>query len=237
MRRALLLLSACKLGFDARSDAPAARDTIDAPSIDAAIDTPPGTTTITFGERPTSQRTIVSYDTTVSEANPTENNGAGEDLALEEEPNNRFHGLLRFDLTSVAPATQLLAARVRLARLDYGDEMNGAIVLYLVTESWIEGTGDGMVVVPGATWQTRDGTMPWASVGGTISAMLATLTPASVAFDIGLPVAVVQQWIDDPLTNHGVLLTVVAVPTHLHLHQSDSAATSLRPELELVLAP
>jgi len=234
----VVLLCACKLGFDARIAPPDAPDTafIDA-AIDTPIDTPVGTTTITFGERPTSQRKIVSYDTALAEALPTQNNGAAQDLALEAEPNNRFHSLLRFDLTSVAPGTQLVAARVKLVRLDYGDEVNGAIVIYRITESWVEGTGDAMVVLPGATWQARDGTTVWTTTGGTISTMLAMLTPPSVAFDVALPVAVVQEWIDDPQINHGMLLKSVAEPTHVHLHQSDSTATDLRPELELVLVP
>ena len=233
-----MLLAACRLGFESRRATDAANDTTtsDAPIVDAAIiDNPPGTMTLTFGERPTSLRQSVTTDTTLAQQMSAENNGAGEDMGLEEANNFRTRALLRFELSSVPPGTVVVDARLKLVHVNYNDEMVGQVVVRLVTESWVEGAGDGMVVQPGVTWATRDGTTTWMTPGGTTSTLLATVTPLPPQTEIVLPVAAVQNWIDTPSENNGVQLASAAEPTHYHFYQASGPMPSGCPELTLVV--
>jgi hypothetical protein len=218
--RGLLLvwLCACRINFDAQGDAGA--DT---------FDTRPGTT-ITFGERPASQRKGVTTDTRLDENQANANYGGSEDLSIAQFTANGEHSLLRFDLTSIAPGTPVVGARLMLARLDYGDELPGMLRLREVAESWLEGSNTGMPGT-GATWSTRDGTIPWSTAGATPAQLLGTIDSAD---EMVAPIdaALVQRWIDTPATNHGVMLD--AVPSvHVHVHASESALLggAGRPEL------
>ena len=109
-----MALCACRIGFD---EIPS-----DGSPNDGAF------TTITFGERPTSQRKNVTRDTTLLLRMPTANSGDLDDISLSDYgPPNIEHGLIHFDLSSVAAGTPVIAARLQLSRVDYGDETPGAI--------------------------------------------------------------------------------------------------------------
>ncbi|HEY5951540.1 MAG TPA: DNRLRE domain-containing protein [Kofleriaceae bacterium] len=224
----LVTLCACRIGFDehphAGADAP-----IDSMTGDATI------TTITFGERPTSQRKGVTIDATVSQPMPSFNFGGAEDLSLAEFASAAEHGLLRFDVSSIAAGTAVIGARLALTRLDYGDETVGPMQLRLLDESWVPGTATGMPG-PGVTWQTRDGTRAWITAGGTTSRTLTTMTPTAAELVMTFDPAAVQAWVDDPTTNVGLLVTVGASTAHFHLHTSNSVLAAARPELTLDIA-
>lgn len=215
-----MALCACRIGFDEIPN--------DGSASDGAF------TTITFGERPTSQRKNVTRDTTLSGGMVSENNGDLEDLSISDFGAPQMeHALLRFDLASVPSGTPIVGARLSLARIDYGDEAPGMIEVRVVSESWTEGTG---TPGSGAAWNTRDGTTAWATAGGTTGQTLAMLTPPAVTFDISIAPAVVQTWIDTSATNDGLWFAVRAVNVHYHFHSANSVMTSLRPELVIDLA-
>ena len=67
--------------------------------------------------------------------------------------------------------------------------------------------------------------------------MLATLEPVPDQIAIPIDPAVAQTWIDDPATNHGLLLET-SPDGHYHLHASDSTLDGMttRPELAVDVA-
>jgi hypothetical protein len=218
----LVGLCACRIGFDAR---PTDAD-VDLDTSDAAI------TTITFGERPTSQRTNVTRDAYIDEQTSF-NYGGTEDLSVAEFAGNVQHSLIRFDVSSIAPGTTVVGARLLLVRLDYGDETPGTLEVRLLGESWVEGTNNGSPG-PGVTWMSRDGTTAWTTPGGTTTRSLGTLAPDGDDVIATIDPAVVQQWVDAQATNHGLLLTVVGNTPHYHMHsRSSDLISAARPELAI----
>jgi len=218
-RWALTGLCACRIGFDEITETDAG---------DVAF------TTLTFGERPTSQHKNVTRDATVLGRMANANFGDLEDLSISDfmQPDIE-HALIRFDLSSVAPATPVKAARLALARLDLGDEMPGEIEVRLVGESWTEGTG---MSGSGASWSTRDGTIAWTQPGGTTTLSLASLTPPATMLEVALDPAIVQGWIDLAANNDGVSIRARNANVHYHFHSRNSAMAALRPELAIDLA-
>jgi hypothetical protein len=209
-------LCACRIGFDATGDA---RQADGAEAI----------TTITFGERPTSQRKNVTRDTYVDEQTSF-NYGNTEDLSVAEFTANAEHTFIRFDVSSIPAGTSVAGARLSLTKVDYGDEMPGTLEVRLLGESWVEGTNNG-TPGSGATWLTRDGTTPWTTPGGTATRSLATAaTSASV---VTIDREVVQQWVDSAAANDGLLVTVTNNMAHVHFHArgSDLLGMTARPEL------
>ena len=232
MKRAwVVALCACRIGFDARTDAPAQpADAADAPAPDAPADA--AITTITFGERPTSQRTNVTTDAYISQGVTNQNHGSDEDLSLAEFAGTAEHSLLRFDLSSIPPGTPVVAARLALAKINLGDETAGPVVVRLLGESWTEGNG---MPGSGVTWQTRDGIAAWMTGGGTTTQALASIPSPPNSFTVTLAPAIVQMWIDAPGSNNGVLITVGVNNAHYHLHARDSLMNNgmSRPELAI----
>lgn len=216
-----MLLCACRIGFDTLNTG----DAGDAGTSE----------TVTFGERPASQRKNVTTDATLDQSMASANFGGAEDLSIAEFVANGEHGLLRFDLSSIAPGTPVLAARLHLVRRDYGDEAPGSIELRLLAESWVEGTNMGMPGT-GATWTTRDGATAWTTPGGTTTQVITTATPTAAEVVFALDPSVVQGWIDAPATNFGVLATVAVNTAHYHFYTRDSPLDmTARPELALDL--
>jgi len=232
----IVMFFGCRHGFD--PDAGGATDARPdtAATSDGTADVPASIATITFGERPTSQHKTVTIDTTLNEGVAIQNNGGSEDFSTEASTGNNHHGLVRFDLTSVPAGTLVVAAQLRLGRYDTGDEVTGVVSIRRVTESWVEGTSNG-TPGSGATWNSRDGVTAWSTAGGTTSVLLASATPTMAETTFMLSTVVVQEWIDTPSSNHGMLIAVDAAPTHYHFHASESLLVpALLPELALDLA-
>lgn len=250
------VLGACRFGFDPaltgsddahpidRDGAPDTMPVADAnePTDDARDDANASpdasvmTVTITFGERPTSMRKTVTRDTWLEQARGSFNFGSSEDVSVANFATQREHSLLWFDLTSLTPGTQVTAAQVSVVRLDYGDETPGPIEVRLLSESWVEGTNSGSPGT-GASWTTRDGSTAWTTGGGTTSQLLGTVTPTATEVLLPLPASVVQAWVADPATNHGILVTSSSIGTHFHFESSASSVSggANRPELSVTI--
>jgi hypothetical protein len=223
----LVALCACRINFDdVRGELGDARS-------DGSADVG-AVTTVTFGERPTSQRKNVTSDAFVGSLTPMLNFGGTEDLSLAEFTMNSEHTLLRFDLSSIAAGSSVAGARLHVTRLDYGDETPGPIEVRLLGEGFVEGTNMGAPGT-GVSWATRDGSAAWVTPGGTTAGTLATLTPTSDDIMVTLDAQLVQSWVDNPTTNLGVLFTVGLNTAHFHLHSRNSTVAAARPELAIDL--
>ena len=209
----------CRFGFDEQPIAGG-----DAALTDVARDA--RIVTKTFGERPGSMTTGVTTDATVSEGMTMMNFDPFEDLSISDLIER---GLLRFDVSSIAPGTVVVACRLELERVDYGDDITGGLALREVGQAWVEGN---------VTWNVRDTGTAWTAAGGTVSSPIVTLGPPPLAVSFTVPPSTPQRWIDTPATNFGLALSVAdeQSPTHYHMHSSESVVLTARPQLVLDLA-
>ena len=114
--------------------------------------------------------------------------------------------LLEFDLSSIPVGATITGAALQMEATSLSDPFD--ISVYQMTESWVEGTGDGTDVA-GADWTTRDDATSWASgVGGSFvtSSPVATLSAKSTGQHRWDITSLVQQWHDGTSANHGLLL-------------------------------
>jgi hypothetical protein len=147
--------------------------------------------------------------------------------------------IVRFDLTSVTSCAVLYSARLTI-HIDPVDT-NRAVDLYAyeatvppaIPGSWKEGTG---AEYSGVSWMTVDGTYPWTNPGGDVLDLMderSVRADSAVVFDLSADR--VKRWIDNPLTNHGVLVvTGIAIgEEYVIAHMRESTDIRLRPELTI----
>lgn len=218
--------AACRIGFTEQPLGTVA----DAPPADLSSDA--RIVTRTYGERTGSMTTGVTTDATLVEPSPGQNNGLTEHLSIAGGVDIREHGLLRFDLSSIAPGTAVAAAHLDLDIVDYGDAIAGDMAVRTVGQSWAEGD---------ASWIVRATATPWTAAGGTVSAIVATIPqpqPAAATLSIAIPANILAGWIDAPATNFGFAITAAdeSLDTHYHVHTSESVTETARPLLVLDLA-
>ena len=159
-------------------------------------------------------------DTWVDQANAGQNHGASDEIGLSGVSGGASHELLiRFDL-SFFPAGSRVALRfdalgnpipgatLELFKNGSGSSgfTNSFIDVHVVPRAvWVEGNGNSG---SGATWNTYDGAVPWASVGSRFDSRVLSRTPFSgnsgwQQFEVTDAVA---AWMTPGLTNAGLLL-------------------------------
>jgi len=221
------MLMACRIAFDELpQDAGSGEDGgDDAGSIPR---------TITLGDRTDSDVKNVARDTVLVEGAPAESFGGSAVLSVYAPVPSRYVALYAFDLTSLPVGTSPSAARLQLVVEDTGDTVMGTIEAFQVSEAWVEGVLDGGGS-DGATWNQRAPGQPWSMPGGSRGALVGRLLDAGRVGPLTLPIdaAIVQGWIDDPTSNHGVLLAAPPGGTHVHPHAKESSYVEGRPQLEI----
>ena len=136
-------------------------------------------------------------DTWIQENNPSQNNGADSNLHVKPDSSTTFRTLIQFDLSSITPATPISCAAILLFEKD--SDSDQTIYIHQVNASWLESQ---------ATWNNRTSANAWASAGGDY----ASSSAASFAPDVSSTLqqvnitALVQDWVDNPGSNFGVLL-------------------------------
>jgi hypothetical protein len=150
--------------------------------------------------------------------------GSGKDLVA----------LLRWDLAAAIPSNAIVrGARITLTVTDRADQPYS---LFELLRAWDEGT---------ATWKLASSSVDWGSNGADdatdrATASLGVIRAASTGtFTFTLNsagIAAVQRWVDDPSTNHGVILAGTGNDNRLEL-QSREGSRSGRPRLEVAWDP
>ncbi|NNE45006.1 MAG: DNRLRE domain-containing protein, partial [Gemmatimonadetes bacterium] len=112
--------------------------------------------------------------------------------------------MLQFDVSGIPPGAQITSASLGLWHW-LGDGRQDRIDLHAVTRPWVEGTGSSG---SGVTWLTSDGSTPWATPGGDFNPTVLTFarTPRGTGWTRWDVTALVQQWVNGAVPNHGVLL-------------------------------
>ncbi len=141
--------------------------------------------------------------------------------------------LLRFDLDQLPPDAVVHAVTLAVSTSAAAQDSSG-VRIYRVFEDWTEGSETGG---PGeASWDRRTPGQSWHSAGCGVGsrdaaarAELAIAAPAT-RYQVALPAAVAQDWIDDPASNRGLAL-VARSGSGVELLSSESADPDERPAL------
>jgi len=218
VRTALLVLaSACgRVGFG----------TVAEPPIDAAVDAPPNAVTLTLP---------ATADTFMSAAASSDSNfGGSEMLVLNDAPARR--PLLRFDTTSLPSGATVFSATLSLVATG-SDPTASKGTVHVVREDWVEGTNNG--AIGEASWIARKPGVAWMAEGANPpSSDLATSGVFAVGlpgrYDIAIDRTVVGNWLADPPTNFGIVITCACA---MQLVSRENAAAADRPTLTVIYVP
>jgi hypothetical protein len=149
-------------------------------------------------------------DTALNSFAPTLNYGAGTTFNVRSDMVSTFVGLVRFDLAGTAGSVTSATLHISTSTQVFA---SGRVDLARVLEAWEEGTqigGNGV-----ANHGVRQGTIQWTAAGcgpgSREDTPLASLQPtsANTRYEVALPSSLVQSWIDEPATNHGIALFAV----------------------------
>jgi hypothetical protein len=199
----------------------------------------PQKVTLTFGERPTSQKQGVTFDTEITGAAGLEGRNYGTNVHIGVDADPIKYGLLRFDLSAIPPSAVVLAAKLSLWTSDCNNcqaNPTSTVNLYPLLEDWDEGD---LFDVPGAcNWQQRKTGVSWSALGAAppsrSSTAVAAFSPTALTTEyvLNLPLPVVQGWVATPGKNFGLLFLVVANDGDgLALIASEHTNQAARPQL------
>lgn len=147
--------------------------------------------------------------------------------------------IIRFDLSEITDCGEVFSAELQL---HFSSPSPDTLTLqaYQVTvpeilvTSWLEGTGG---IFAGVSWLYADGTAPWDREGGDLVGSPVSTVVASVDTLISfiLPNSLVLGWIEDPETNHGVVIRLAETVSEefLILHTRESLVLDERPLLAI----
>jgi len=166
-------------------------------------------------------------------SNSTENYGKKSNIHHKERANEDERGLIQFDLSNQAGKTVISATLFMY--LEKGEGSGNTIDAHRITTQWEEGTetgNDGK-----SNWTAASNTTAWNNSGGDFNpATEGIMTTESLGYrTMTLSTALVQDWIDHPSTNFGLmLLSTGGAEEHIEFTSFDGT-TGQRPYLELVV--
>jgi len=168
-------------------------------------------------------------DTYIQEENPTKTKGGDSTFRLSHESAEDRRGLIQFDLSSLAPGTPVAKAVLRLYVDRNETTATATLQAYTLTQEWGEAQ---------ATWNDRLTSVAWSTGGGDYAtpAVATTVVGARVEhrwLEIDLT-AVVQGWVDTPLSNQGLILTSNQDRT-IRIFSREAGNAALRPKLSVTL--
>lgn len=204
-------------------------DVSDGGAVDMVIDVPSGPGVVTFGERASANHRNVTTDSYMESAVPTSAAG-GLALGIWGDASPTTNGLLRFDLSALPPGTPVTAVELHVAT-NVDSLESGMMQFYAVLESWQEAT---------VTWNERTTGVAWtnAGVSGPTSRgtqLLGEVAPNVdfTAYVLAIHVPTVQGWIDDPATNHGMVMISTSPSGNGGMFSSREDVDAVRPQLKI----
>src|SRR5215213_2862693 len=176
-----------------------------------------------------------SADTQIVENAPTKNYGAATSLGVNENDQSNIgkdkFALVKWDLSGIAPRTQISSASVTLNVTNVSPQTYQA---YALKEPWVESA---------ATWNVYSGGMPWEVAGakGPLdkeATVAGSITPSVKGKNtLTLPLAVVQGWVDNPTTNQGIIIANPSSTRGFNFDSREDPDPTRHPQLTLDLSP
>ncbi|HVL59569.1 MAG TPA: DNRLRE domain-containing protein [Burkholderiaceae bacterium] len=175
-------------------------------------------------------------DANLDSDKPDRNYGASDRMFIRQSP--RMNALLRFDLAAVPSNAKIVSAQLVLYQESPQSGGAGRVAIHRVTRPWVEGNKDGGANTgggAGATWLVADQFTTWTTAGGDYDPAIAAVrhvTAQRQAFDWEIG-PLVQQWLEDPAQNHGMLLRTLDSGTHVGMSTREDSVASRRPKLNV----
>jgi hypothetical protein len=205
----------------------------------AAVELAPAASTLTAfqdGSAPTSAYAGTT-DTMLEQDHATTNHGSDKKLSVSgDTPSDSGEdevALVRWELGTAIPAGAVIASATVI--LSVSDKADQTYQVFEAGKAWDEAT---------ATWKRASSSVNWdasgaAGAGDRGTAVLGTIDAASTGtFKIAFTaagIAAVQRWINDPTTNHGIVIANADNDNRLEFHSREDSKSS-RPRLEITWA-
>ncbi len=176
--------------------------------------------------------TVSTTDATISEPVPNQNYGSGSTLYVDGDNGSGkdYGALIKWDLSGISPGTKVSSASITLTVTDSSSQTYEA---YMLKRAWVEWT---------ATWNNYDSGKPWEVAGAKGSldrdaAVAGTITPlAKGKRTFTLNPAVVQSWVDNPASNHGIIIADTANTDGFDFYSREAAPDATQqPQLTINL--
>jgi hypothetical protein len=168
-------------------------------------------------------------DASILENAPTTNDGGATTSGADgDEPNGSGkdkYGLLRWNLGGIAPGTKISSASITLSVTNSSTQTYQA---YALKRAWAESE---------VTWNSYAAGKPWEVAGARGSldreaTVAGTVTPSATGErTFALSAAVVQRWVEDPTTNHGIIIANATNTDGFAFSSRESSTSSQRPRL------
>jgi len=180
----------------------------------------------------------VSYagtrDTSLSQNQPTTVFGLSTTLLVDgDDPSgtgNDLSSLLRWDISAIPPGSSIESAEITL---QVTNSSTGNYGVYQLLAPWIETEATWNQSAAATSWQlagARGALDRSTTVLGTVSAS----STGSYTFSLNSSgLAVVQAWIDDPNSNHGLIIADSSVTNGLDILSRETATITQRPKLTI----
>ncbi len=170
-------------------------------------------------------------DASILENAPNTNYGAAATLGADgDRPSGSGkdrYGLLRWDLGGIAPGTRISSASVTLSVTNSSPQTYEA---YALKRAWVESE---------VTWNRYAAGKPWEVAGakGPLdreATVAGTVTPSATGErTFALSAALVQRWVDDPATNHGIIVANATNSDEFEFYSRESATSNQSPRLNV----
>ncbi len=182
--------------------------------------------TVTFTE---------GIDTYLKEKNEMDNYGKKDKIHYKAKDTEEERGLIQFELSG--HSGKVVASATLHMYLHNGEGAGNTIDAFEITTAWEEGNetgGDGQ-----SNWDEATSSTSWLNPGGDFN----TTTLGSMPTDskgyqsMTLPVSLVQEWIDNPANNFGLMLLSTGGDSNKHIEfVSFDGDEDEKPYLEVVLS-
>jgi hypothetical protein len=170
-----------------------------------------------------------SADANILENAPTTSYGGATTLGADgDEPAGSAkdkYSLLKWDLSGIAPGSKISSASVTLTVTNSSTQ---AYEVYALKRDWTEAE---------VTWNSYAAGKPWEVAGAKGALDREATTAGTVAPSatgertFTLSTAVVQRWVDDPTTNHGIVFAKETNADGFDFYSRESTTASQRPRL------
>jgi uncharacterized protein YjiK len=165
-------------------------------------------------------------DTWIESGAPTANHGTDATLYIDGSPD--LSSLVYWDLTIIPPGSIVQSVDIQT---NVQDASSTAYELYELKRPWVESEATWNQFAPGQNWQTA-GAQGSQDKGSTVlGAISGSSTGSNTTSLNSAGIALVQSWIDDPNSNHGLIIQNYNNSNGLDLSSSEAATVLQRPKL------
>jgi hypothetical protein len=172
-----------------------------------------------------------TVDTYISSGKPTNSYGTVGGLEVDSSP--AVASLIRWDVSSIAPGIQVTGASITL---NVTNGSSNSFAIYQMLQSWSE-VATWNEASPGVAWSAPGADSP--SDRSNISLATVTGTTGSRTFHLNAAgLAVVQSWIDNPSSNHGIIIqNFVDGSNGMDFSSREASNAGRRPQLSITYEP